>query len=173
VAPTTIPAPNTIHATRVFNYGLSVSSNVGGATVFINGNPAGQTPFTGQLPNGSYMVLVRAPGYMDFGQTVVVGNGPVQINAMLQPMLASWQLRLPENFMNRDTRPGHPREIQVWVDGAIQPEAQWPVLAAGQLMPGRHNIRIVSGALAAETQLDVQAGRAYILEPILGIDVKQ
>ena len=239
-APNTIKAPNTIATPQVLNYGLSVASNINGASVFINGNPAGQTPFSSQLPNGSYTVVVRANGYMDFSQNIVinggpfqinamlqgqnqqlsvqcnvtgadvyingnmagkapfisqvpqgsysivvkaagygdfsqnmvVGNGPATVNAMLQPMLASWQLRLPEHMLNKDIKTGQSRGIQVWVDNMLQAETLGPIVAAGQLFPGRHSIRVVSGGLAVETQVDVQAGRAYIIEPFMGINIK-
>ncbi|HTX74400.1 MAG TPA: PEGA domain-containing protein [Rectinemataceae bacterium] len=77
--------PVVIQPPRVFNYSLNVNSNVPGAQVFINGNQAGNTPFSATMAGGSYNVVVRAPGYTDFSQNVVV-NGPVQINANLQPM---------------------------------------------------------------------------------------
>jgi len=83
-APNTLPAPNTIAVPQVYNYDLSISSNVTNAEVVINGNHAGQTPFVAQLPNGSYTITVRAPGYLDFNQNVVVNGGPLQVNAMLQ-----------------------------------------------------------------------------------------
>jgi hypothetical protein len=220
---------------------LSVLSNVNGAEVFINGNPAGRTPFAAQLPAGSYALMVRAPGYMDFNQSVVIGNGPAQVNAMLQglsyqvsiesnirgalvlvngtqvgqtpfvsmmpmgnyailvrapgysdyqaqiavngnqsinaflqPMLASWQLRLPEGILNREGRQGQSRDrdIQVFVDGILQADARGPIAAAGQLAPGRHVIRIVSGGLAIEGQVDVQSGKSYVFEPFAGINAK-
>jgi hypothetical protein len=214
---------------------FSVSSNVNGADVIINGNPAGKTPFSAQLPMGSYSVQVRARGYFDFQQNVVVGNGPSQVNAVLQPLgyqvsvnanvqgaavivngqsvgqtpfatslapgnyslivrapgyidyqlqlsvngpqainatlqgaTASWQFRIPEGFLNRERErdKDQRRNMQLWVDGV--PENDF----TGQMTAGRHVLRFVSGGLAVETQVDVQAGRSYVFEPFLGINVK-
>ncbi len=153
------------------NQMLTVQSNVNGAVVFINGNQAGQTPFSTQVPAGSYTVLVRAPGYTDFNQNVMVGNGPAQVNAMLQGMFSSWQLSLPDNMRVRDM-PGQARGLEIWIDGVQQPTAQGQMSAGGQLTPGRHVIRLVSGSMATETQVDIQAGRSYIFEPYLGLNVK-
>jgi len=177
MAPNTIPVPNNIPAPppppQIFNYGLTVSSNVNGAMVFINGNQAGQTPLTAQVPAGSYTVLVRAPGFLDFNQNVVVGNGPAQVNAFLQSMIATWQLVLPDNVRNRDFRPEQFREgIQIWIDGARQDTAPGPIIASGQLTPGRHVIRLVAGGLSSETQIDVQAGQALNLVPFIGVNVQ-
>ncbi len=154
------------------NQQLSVQCNVNGADVYINGNPAGKTPMMAQVPQGSYSIQVKAPGYGDFGQNVVVGNGPATVNAMLQPMLASWQLKLPDSMLNKDIKSGQSRGIQVWVDGTLQAETLGPIVAAGQFFPGRHSVRVVSGGLAVETQVDAQAGRAYSIEPFIGINVK-
>jgi hypothetical protein len=220
---------------------LSIMSNVNGAEVFINGNPAGRIPFAAQLPAGSYMVLVRAAGYMDFNQNVVIGNGPVQVNALLQglsyqvsvdsnirgalvfvngtqvgqtplanmmqqgtytilvrapgysdyqaqiavngpqsinaflqPMVSSWQITLPESILNRDGKPGQSkdRDIQIYVDGVLQAGIRGPIAASGQLAPGRHVIRVVSGGLAIEGQVDLQSGKTYTFEPFAGINVK-
>jgi hypothetical protein len=147
---------------------LSISSNVNGAEVIINGNPAGRTPFMGQMPMGSYSVRVRAPGYIDFQQDLVIGNGPAQINAILQGATASWQLNMPESLVNKGNGrdQGQHRNVQFWVDGALQNGF------AGQLMPGRHVLRFISGELAVETQVDIQAGRAYVFEPFLGLNIK-
>lgn len=170
-APNTLGRPNTLAPPPVYNYGLTVSSNVNGAVVFINGNQAGQTPFAAQVPPGSYSVLVRAPGFLDYDQGVVVGNGPSQVNAMLQPMVSSWRLNLPENMRVRDN-PGQMRGLEIWIDGVRQPTAPGQFFASGQLSPGTHVIRLVSGGMASETQVDVQAGRSYTFEPFIGINVR-
>lgn len=214
---------------------LTVQSNVAGATVFINGNSAGKTPFAAQVPSGSYSVQVKAPGYVDFGQNVVVGNGPAQVNATLQaqsfqvnvdanvkgalvlingnqvgqtpyvtllpqgnytvlvraasyydfqaqitvngpqavnaalqPLVATWALNLPATIVNKDIKPGKPREVEVWIDGVLQADS----LGSSQILPGRHVVRLVSGGLAVETQFDAVAGRAYTIEPQIGVSVK-
>jgi len=224
------PVPNVIVAPQVMNFDLAISSNVNNAEVIINGNPAGRTPFQAQVPAGTYALKVRAPGYLDYNQNIVVGNGPAQFNVALQPLgyqvsvnsnvqgaavlvngqqlgqtpyattlppgtysiivratgyldyqgqlsvngpqqvnanlmpaTASWQLSIPAALLNHQ---GQRRGMQFLLDGAPQDGT------SGQILPGRHVIRFVTGDLAVETQVDIQAGRAYVFEPSLGINVR-
>jgi hypothetical protein len=160
-------------------YQLSVSANVQGASVFVNNQQLGQTPFATTLAPGSYTLLVRASGYLDY-QVQLSVNGPQVVNASLQPASASWQFRIPEAFLNKDQGKDQGKgkdqrsyaQAQLWIDGILQPEAPGQAFASGQLFPGRHVIRFVSGGLAVETQVDVQAGKAYVFEPFIGISVK-
>jgi hypothetical protein len=146
-------------------YGLVVNANVQGADVFINGNPAGKTPYNGQVPGGAYNVTVRAIGYQDFNQSVVVG-GPTQVNAILQPSFASWQVILPDAFVNRDLKGGHWSQIQIYVDGVPQKSPN------GAVSAGRHVFRMTSGGMAFEAQVDLQPGRTYTLEPTFGFTIR-
>jgi len=55
---------------------ISVSSNVEGATVRIDGDEKGQTPlFNVLLPAGSHRVVVSKEGYTPYRKTVTVGQG--------------------------------------------------------------------------------------------------
>jgi hypothetical protein len=165
-------APAAVNAVlQALTFQLNVGANVQGAVVLLNGGQAGQTPFATQLPQGSYTVTVRAPGYNDY-QAQVTMNGPQAVNAVLQPMVATWQLRLPDALLNKDIKTGQSRGIQVWIDGVQQAEALGPIAAAGQLLPGRHVVRLVSGGLAIETTIEAQAGKAYTFEPVMGLSVK-
>jgi len=137
---------------------LSVTSNVTGATVMLNGRTVGQTPFVTTVAAGAYTLVVRAPGYMDYQADLSV-NGPQAINAVLQGALAYWQLAVPASASGQ-------RRMQFWVDGVFDGDF------SGQLTPGRHVLRLAAGDLVSETQIDVQAGRSYIFEPFLGINVK-
>jgi len=161
--------PVVVQPPQVFNYRatLEVSANVQGAQVFINGNQAGNTPFRAELAGGSYNVVIRAPGYNDYSQNIVV-NGPMQINANLQPIIvaSTWQLMVADSFVNRDLKGGHFSQIMLFIDG-VQQQGN-----AGQFMPGRHSIRLVSGGMAVESFIDVQPGRAYTIQPTLGISIQ-
>ncbi len=66
---------------------LTVNCNVNGAQVIINNIQAGVTPFRSDLAPGSYSLIVRAPGYTDYTQNVVI-NGNTTINAVLQGQMA-------------------------------------------------------------------------------------
>jgi hypothetical protein len=128
------PAPVIIQPPQLFGYGnsLSINANVPGASVFINGNPAGTIPFSASIPGGSYTVLVRAPGYADFSQNVLV-NGPVQIYANLQAQ--GFQLGI-----DAPNAPG----AQVLVNGS--PVGQTPY--AGIFPPGVYSITIRASGFA-------------------------
>ncbi|MDA8425559.1 MAG: PEGA domain-containing protein [Treponema sp.] len=128
------PAPGMVGPPQLFGYGssLSINSNVQGASVFINGNPAGSTPFNASIPGGSYTVLVRAPGYSDFSQNIVV-NGPVQIYANLQAQ--GFQLGI-----DAPNAPG----AQVIVNGS--PVGQTPY--TGIFPPGSYSITIRASGFA-------------------------
>jgi hypothetical protein len=149
------------------SYQVSVDANVRGALVFVNGQQVGQTPYAALLMPGSYTVLVRAPGFLDY-QVPLNVNGPQSLNVSLQGATAPWQLRVPEGMQNKDSREG--RGIQLWIDGALQATAHGQ--ASGQLAAGRHVVRIAAGDLVSETQVDVQIGKSYVFEPFLGISVK-
>lgn len=141
------------------------SSPVRGAQVLINGSAVGQTPYQSVLPAGVYSLVVRAPGFADFNYQFSM-NGPQNINAQLSPMAASWQISLPDNIVNKDMKGGHWSQIMIYLDGVLQKGS------SGQILPGRHVIRITSGGVASETVFDVQAGRTYVFEPFFGITVK-
>lgn len=146
---------------------LSVNANIQGADVFINGNVMGRTPITIQLAPGTYTVTVRAQGYGDFNQTVQVQPmGHAQVNAVLVPIMSSWQVSVPDSIVNRDMKGGHWSQIMIYVDGQLQRGN------SGQVSSGRHTLRITSGGVAAEVVFDVLPGRTYVFEPFFGITVK-
>ncbi len=119
-------------------FSLSVNANVAGAEVIINGNSAGRTPFSAQVPGGSYSVLVRAPGYQDFSQNVVV-SGAAQVNANLQPL--SYQLNVVATNVNA---------AQVLLNG--NPMGQTPFVS--MLPPGTYGLTVrAPGYLDFSTQL--------------------
>jgi hypothetical protein len=145
--------------------GLSVSANVQGAEVYLNGSRVGNVPLSLNVIPGSYNVTVRAPGFGDFNQSVVV-NGPTQVNAVLVGVMSSWQVNVPDNMVNKDMKGGHWSQIQVYLDGNLQ---RGP---SGQVGAGRHVIRVTSGGMAVELVFDAQPGRTYTFEPFMGITVK-
>lgn len=167
-----------INGSRVINanlqpqaFQLTVNANVGGAQVIINGATAGQVPFQGALPPGSYNLVVRAPGYSDYSESFQM-TGPRMVSATLQPAAAGFQISLPASSVNTDLKGGHWSQIQVYIDGVLQKAPGREPFLGGQLLPGRRLIRVTSGGLAVETFIDVQAGKSYVLEPFMGLTVK-
>jgi hypothetical protein len=157
--------PTQINAVlQPLSFQVSVNANVQGAAVIINGQQLGQTPFATALVPGTYALIVRAPGYLDYQAQIAV-NGPQAINAGLQQATATWQFQIPDTFADKRGQEQR-RNLQLSLDGVQQNSF------SGQIFPGRHTIRIAMGGLAVETQVDIQAGRSYIFTPTLGINVQ-
>ncbi len=219
------------------NFSLQVNANVAGAEVIINNISAGRVPFSAALAPGSYTLIVRAPGYTDFAQNLVI-SGPVTVNANLQALLvplvlnnlrpgaeiflngarigvansatfsaqvapgtytltirlggfldfttqvtvgtsapqtiapvfqpqpASYTFNIPASIQNPDMKGNPWSQIRLYIDGAAQKDFR------GQVTPGRHTIRLVSGAFAIETTFDFEAGKTYTFEPFLGLNTR-
>ncbi len=169
----TVRGPTRVNATlQGMSYQVSIAAaNVRGATVFVNGAQAGQSPYKAFLSPGVYTVTIRAPGFIDYTVQLNV-NGPESINAVLQPLTASWQFSIPDGFINRDIRQGQSRQIQLYLDGVLQAESMGRIFAAGQMSAGKHRFRLVIGGMSIETQVDAEAGRSYVLEPFIGINIR-
>ena len=120
-------------------YPFVISSNVPGATVYINGVVSGSTPYSGYLYPGAYAIIVRAPGYQDYSTTLRV-NGPVNINAYLTGFTVN--LSIVSNVQG----------AQVIVNG--QASGQTPLTLAAQ--PGLYTIQVsASGYQPFSTQVQV------------------
>lgn len=65
---------------------LSVLSTPDGATVVVDGQAVGVTPFTGELPPGAHVVLLDRKGYREQRQELVLSpNEPAELKVALQP----------------------------------------------------------------------------------------
>ncbi|HET7839285.1 MAG TPA: PEGA domain-containing protein [Rectinemataceae bacterium] len=142
-----------------------VATNVNGAQVFLNGNPMGQTPFVSMLPPGSYGLIVRAPGFLDYSAQVLLSAAQT-VSATLVPAMATWQLNFPDAFINRELKGAHLTLVLIFIDGVLQKGS------GGQIPAGKHVVRLVTGGMATETQVELQAGRTYTFEPSLGLSVR-
>ncbi|MFT5434684.1 MAG: hypothetical protein ACI9OJ_005398 [Myxococcota bacterium] len=54
---------------------LRIESNVPGATVAIDGNLAGKTPFDSDVPPGKHVVLVQSKGYAPYTESIEIKAG--------------------------------------------------------------------------------------------------
>lgn len=141
---------------------LSITSNVPGAQVEVNGNLVGQTPIRVQLDNGRYNVQVSADGYYSAVQSVSLSRD-LTISVTLQPAMARFHLRVNAKYLNTGVR--NPLSLfTVYVDNQVQQGLNFEVPA------GRHLIRVVTGGLVMEGDFDVVAGAEYTLEP--GYDLR-
>ncbi len=141
------------------------SGSLRGAQVFLNGAMVGQTPYSTNLAIGNYSVVIKAPGYADYSAQLGV-RGPQSLSASLVPLMASWNLSIPDGMVNKALKEGPWAQFQLWIDGNLQQST------SGQLPAGKHALRIVTGSLATETSLDFLAGKAYSFEPFIGLTVK-
>jgi hypothetical protein len=110
---------------RVVNYNLTVTANVANADVYIQGVLAGKAPLTKQLPAGSYTVAVKAAGYVDFSQNIVI-SGNQTINAILNPNTVS--LTVNANLNGAD----------VYVNGTMVGKTPY----VSQFAPGNYTVTV-------------------------------
>lgn len=147
-------------------YNLTINSTVRTATVFINGNEQKDNlPMTLTLAPGTYQVVVRAAGYLDFSQSVNL-NSNQAINATLQPATAQVSLNVPAAILDR-TVSNAAAQVQVFVDGQPVRGTSFDVNA------GRRTIRVSSGGVSTEVVLDFVAGRRYTITPGFGFDLRE
>jgi hypothetical protein len=148
----------------VVYYPLEVTANLGSARVFINGKDSGETPFTLSLPEGNYAVRVVKQDYSDYEQAVML-NKATRIMAILQPLLAVVKISIPKNILNTNMHDPF-QKIDVYLDGRKINGFTFSVTR------GQHQIRIISGGLAMETNLDFAGGRSYEIKPNFVMEVK-
>ena len=144
---------------------LTVNSNVSGARVLINNQDRGATNFNTTLTPGTYNVVVRAPGYIDFTQSVNL-TANLTVTANLQPATARVTLSLPANILDRTVN-NAAGQVQVFVDNARVSGTTFEVPG------GRRTIRVASGGVSAEVTMDFVAGRQYTVTPNFGFNVQQ
>ncbi len=164
--PTTLNVP-----LALLGFALTVTSNVPGAVVAINNVPKGPAPYSEVLPPNTYTVRVSARGFVDYIATVSLDR-PLVITAPLQPVVIPSTLSfvIPQPFHDPDMHPEDPRsEVRIFIDGQlVNPRHEMERIA---VQPGRHRIRIASGAFSVELgDIEFRPGTSYVLE--LGMDVK-
>lgn len=143
---------------------INISANVIGAEVYLNNVKAGTTPFTTELPFGSYNLKISAPGYQDYAAGIVV-SGPQNIVANLIPLMGTVKLNISDRFFGKQHK--NPLGlIDFYVDNIKQKDLTVSVA------PGTHNFRLEFGVIALETNLVVEAGKTYTLEPNFVLTVK-
>ncbi len=152
---------------------IAVPLNLGrlfpGAEVFLNGakiGVAGSNPFVAQVVPGTYTLTIRAGGFMDLSMQITVGPGGFSHTPVLQPLMADYHFQLPLSMTNPEMKGNPWSQIRVFVDGAPQKDFK------GQVTPGRHTLKMVSGAFQIEFPFDFEAGKSYVIEPFAGMTVR-
>jgi hypothetical protein len=110
--------------------GLRILSSPDGATILLDGQPIGKTPFVGEdIPAGDHVLAFRAPGYKDQQQPVTLAGGQMAVvsaelhpsseltpeeAAALRRALSSYgALTVPTGHVTLDTSAGYPYYIEV------------------------------------------------------------
>jgi len=165
------PVTMNVQLKRMPGFPLTVIANVPNATVMLNNIEKGGTPYTEYLPPGPYTLRVSAPGYADFVTDIAL-NKAMSMNVQLQRQLPppSFSVIIPPAYLNPEQRQGDPRsQIRVFVDG--QQVNSRNETERFQVQPGRHSIKVASGALSIEVgDIDMQPGTSYSFE--LSMDLK-
>jgi hypothetical protein len=152
---------------------LSVNANVANAQVTINNIAKGPVPYAESLPPGNYTVRVSANGFNDYITTVAL-NQPLNLNAQLERPLAPPMLTIVISpaFLDPDVKANDPQGlVKIYVDNRrLNPNQQLDQIIVS---PGRHRIRVASGALSVQLpDQDFQPGMTYIVELSMGLGLR-
>jgi len=147
---------------------LSINVNVPDAAVFVDGVQVQGVPI---VAPGPHSVQVAAPGYQDYSTSVNVMR-PLTLNVVLNPLDRPSTLTfvIPRPYLDPDMHPDDPRSaVRIFIDGMlVNPHSELERIA---VQPGRHRIRVASGAFSVELgDMEVRPRTNYVLE--LGMDVK-
>ena len=148
---------------------LTVNANVPNAMVSVNNTPRGPVPYSEYLPAGTYSVRVTAPGYSDYAASIPL-NRAVNLNVQLTAANSVLAFVIPPIFRDPDMQPGDTRgQVRIFVDNRlVNPNRE---LERIPIAPGRHTVRIASGAFSMQLgELVVQPGQSYVVE--LSMDMK-
>ncbi len=129
---------------------LTVNANVADATVSVNNAPKGPVPYSEYLPAGTYAVRVSADGYTDFAANIPL-NKAVNLAVQLTPAVSTLTFFIPPNFRDPDMRQGDSRaQVRIFVDNKlVNPNRE---LDRIPIAPGRHAVRITSGAFSMQVR---------------------
>jgi hypothetical protein len=156
---------------------LTVNANVAEATVIVNNFAKGPVPYSEYLPPGAYTIRVSADGYADYIASVALDRA-VTVSAKLKPaprppaVPATLTLLLPPEFADPDVRANDPvGQIKIYVDNKLVNGNR--ALDGIQVTPGRHRIRVASGALSIDIgDVTVQPGMKYVIELTLDAQIR-
>jgi len=127
---------------------LSITSNPDGASVFLDGNPAGTTPYENQkIRAGEHRVLLRKKGHEDFSTSVMVNPRQVsKVEAELAALIGKLSV-LVKPFGS------------IYLDGALK-KKDTAVQYNAELPAGTHQLRVVHPKFGAwERTVEIDSSR--------------
>lgn len=146
-----------------FQHRLSIQTNTS-SSIYINDRMVGNNSYSGALDPGTYSVVVRSNGFMDYKATVVLDRD-TNLVANLQPLTASVSIYIPPELLNNKIG-GAMNQVKIYDNGKFVNAFNL------QLTPGNHTIRIESGGFAIEGNYNFEAGRTYNIEPVMFLNIK-
>jgi len=150
---------------------LSVSANVSNAMVTVNNTPKGPVPYSEYLPPGTYSVRVTAEGYTDYTANIPL-NKPVNLSVQLAAANSLLAFVIPPMYRDPEMMQGDSRgQVRIYVDNKlVNPNHE---LERISIAPGRHSIRIASGAFSMQLgDLVAKPGLSYVVELSMQMNVR-
>lgn len=149
---------------------LNLGNLFPGAEIFLNGLKVGAAPSSGpfitQVAPGTYTLTIRAAGFVEFSIQITVGPSGYNYTPVLQPLMAKYTFNLPSAMLNPSYTRNPWSQIRLYIDDKPQKDFK------GELPAGQHTIKVISGAFQIVFTHDFVAGKSYVLEPFMGITVK-
>ena len=145
---------------------LRISSNVPVAQVQVQGPDSanGRVTFNQALTKGNYRITVSASGYNTVTRNVNLSSDQ-NLTINLTPSTGTVNFIIPTDFL--DMRNGNPTSlVEVYVDGQKQSNNRTVTMR-----PGRHTIRLSSGAFNVQKVLDIQAGQVYDFQLVMDLQL--
>lgn len=130
---------------------LTISSQVEGAVVSVDGGPLKELPFIEEVKPGNHRFKVSAPGYVDHVREVAVAEGAVvPIDIELQERQALVAIRTEDR-------------AQISIDGRLVGEA--PLVQPLELPAGRHLVTVLrSGRKPYSREIELARGERVDLD---------
>ncbi len=132
------------------------------AALFIDGTQLKSNAV--KLAPGTHSIRASAKGHVDYVQELSLA-GSQTLRIELKPDTAVLVIKPRENPGKGPSKGNGFGLMELWIDG-IQVKMNRD---AFEVEAGRHTLRFVSGDLAGETEIFVEPGQQYLIEPELSI----
>jgi hypothetical protein len=142
---------------------LSVEANVDGAAIYVDGRRRGTGNVRLRLRPGRHSIRVSAEGYLDFRTTLNLHSNET-VRVPLEPSEATVRIELAEQFRNPSlSREEIVEELEIYLDDERKRGLSFEV------EPGRHQLRLSSGAFTLEKRIMVAPGDTRTVRPEFGL----
>jgi hypothetical protein len=162
LAPAAYAAPcPTVPAAK--GYAVKIDSAPPGATVFLNDRSCavGTTPFSSKVMNGTYTVIVEAPGYEPATRQFTVARNR-KVQELFVPLVK--KADPPRIEVRADADPKGVAGAQVWLDGEMKGVAPLTLTTT----PGRHQLVLKKdGYETSEQWINATENQTQTLMPTL------